>query len=552
MGEAVHEAARAAPGPGIFGPPRYDGLFGRDRRTPDSFWISLRYFNIYRMAVAVLFLGITLFYGDALNLGSYRLTFFRGVCVAYLAAGLVFQSVLRNLKDLFNLQLSAHIFVDIVAITLLMYASGGIRSGLGVMLLIALTGAALVAPRRLSTLYAALAGIALLLEQTYWVLRFDAPEANFLQPALLAAGGFAGAGVVGWLAQRVAANEQLARERGRALETQLRVNQLVIADMQDGVLVLDRDGRVVQHNPQAQRLLGAGALHGAELAARLPGFGERWRAWRDGDAAAAQIELEVRGRGLRLRLMETGDAEDLALAFVEDTTRSREEAQQLKLAALGRLTANIAHEIRNPLSAISHAAELLDEERRGADGGRLARIIHDNTRRLERLVSDVLQLNRRDRASAETIALGPWLAAFVDDFCTNEGVPHGRIAIEGQAPPALFDREHLRQVLWNLLRNGVRHAREAPGSVRIVVGAYADQVELNVVDDGPGVARAIRGQLFEPFFTTESKGTGLGLYLARELCAANRASLEYVDDMQGAHFRILCRQAPAAEGGARA
>ena len=552
-GPAAQGVPEATGASRMFEAPRYGGLFGRDRRTPDSFWISLRYFNIYRMSVAVLFLGITLFYGDALNLGSYRLNFFRAVCVAYLATGLVFQSVLRNLRDLFNLQLSAHVFADIVAITLLMYASGGIRSGLGVMLLIALTGAALVAPRRLSTLYAALAGIALLLEQSFWVLRFDAPEANYLQPALLAIGGFAGAGVVGWLAQRVAANEQLARERGRALETQLRVNQLVIADVQDGVLLLDREGRVAQHNPQAQRLLGAGVLRGAELASLLPAFGERWRAWRAGEAGAAQSELEVRGRGLRLRLMETGAEEGLAVLFVEDTTRSREEAQQLKLAALGRLTANIAHEIRNPLSAISHAAELLAEEPRESDRGRLARIIHDNTRRLERLVSDVLQLNRRDRAVAERVALDAWLAAFVEDFCANERVPVERIAIEGARGLAVtFDREHLRQVLWNLLRNGVRHARAEPASVRIVAGAYADQVELNVIDNGPGVARAMLGQLFEPFFTTESKGTGLGLYLARELCAANRASLEYVDDMQGAHFRILFRQAPGAEAGARA
>ncbi len=526
---------------------RYAGLFGRDGRTPDSFWTSLRYFNIYRMAVAVLFLGITLVYGDALNLGSYHLILFRAVCVAYLVLGMVFHSLLRNLRDLFNLQLSAHLALDIVAITLLMYASGGIHSGLGVMLLIALTGAALVAPRTLALLYAALAAIALLLEQSYWVLRHDAQVQNYLQPALLAIGCFASAGVTGWLAQRVAANESLARQRGQALETQLRVNQLVIADMQDGVLVLDRDGRVAQHNPQAQRLLGAATLQGVELARLLPGFGERWRAWREGDGAAARAELDVHGRGLRLRLVETGAAEQLAVLFVEDTTRSREEAQQLKLAALGRLTANIAHEIRNPLSAISHAAELLDEELRGIDRGRLTRIIHDNTQRLERLVSDVLQLNRRDRAAADRVALAGWLAAFVEDFSANESVPAGRIGLAAPRDAAVeFDREHLRQVLWNLLRNAVRHARQEAGSVRIVLNAYSDQVELNVIDDGPGVARAMRGQLFEPFSTTESKGTGLGLYIARELCAANRATLEYVEDMQGAHFRVTCREAPAA------
>jgi two-component system sensor histidine kinase PilS (NtrC family) len=343
----------------------------------------------------------------------------------------------------------------------------------------------------------------------------------------------------------VAANESLARERGRALETQMRVNQLVIADMQDGVLVLDRDGRVAQHNPQAQRLLGSAALRGAELARLVPGFAERWRAWREGDARAARIEIDLQGRGLRLRLMEAGAAEQLTVLFVEDTTRSREEAQQLKLAALGRLTANIAHEIRNPLSAISHAAELLDEEQRGRERGRLTRIIHDNTLRLERLVLNVLQLNRRDRAAADRLPLAAWLPAFVEDFCANESVPVDRIAAEiGHPVTVIFDREHLRQVLWNLLRNGLRHARAEPGSVRLSVNTYAGQVEFNVIDNGPGVARATLGQLFEPFFTTESKGTGLGLYLARELCAANGATLEYVDDMQGAHFRITSRQAP--------
>ncbi len=525
--------------------PRYARLFGRDDRTPESFWISLRYFNIYRMVVAALFLGITLLFDDMLNLGSFQLNLFRLVSLVYLVGAVVFHSLLRNLRDLFNLQLSMHLGLDIVSITLLMYASGGIHSGLGVMLLIALTGAALVAPRLLALLYAALAAIALLLEQSYWVLRLEAPTQNFLQPGLLAIGCFASAGVTGWLAQRVAANESLARERGRALETQLRINQLVIADMRDGLLVLDREGRVAQYNPQAQRLLGAGALLGVELARLLPGFGERWRAWRAGDGAAASVELDLRGRGLRLRLMETG--EELAVLFVEDTTRSREEAQRLKLAALGRLTANIAREIRNPLSAISHAAELLDEEGRGSDRDRLTRIIHDNTLRLERLVSDVLQLSRRDRATTDRVALGGWLAAFVEDFAANEAVPASRFGVE--APRELtieFDREHLRQVLWNLLRNAVRHAPQNEGSVRIALHSYGDQVELNVIDSGPGVAPEIQGQLFEPFFTPESKGTGLGLYLARELCAANRAALEYVDDMQGAHFRVLCREAPAA------
>jgi len=533
---------------------RYSELFLRPERTPESFWISLGYFNLYRTAVAALFLTLTVVYGDALSLGSHQLGLFRFVAAAYLVIAIVLQAVLRNVREYFNQQVTFQAGLDVIAITLLMYASGGIRSGLGVMLLISLTGAAIVAPRRLTFAYAALASIALLLEQSYWVLTHDAPEAAFLQPALLAIGCFATAGVTGWLAQRVQANERLARQRGRELATQTRVSQLVIGDMQDGVAVLDREGRIVQHNPQAQRLLAAEPLLGADVARLVPGFAPRWRAWRAAGAAGREREewstggeFEVHGRTIALRLLDTETEEEYSVLFVEDATRSREQAQQLKLAALGRLTANIAHEIRNPLAAISHASELLGEEKRAEDRMRLTRIIHDNTLRLERLVADVLQLNRRDRLATERIHLGPWLGAFLGEFTANEGVPAERIALyAGRDAWVLFDREHLRQVLWNLLRNAVRYARAEPGAVRIELGGFADYVELSVLDNGPGVPAASEGELFEPFFTTDSKGTGLGLYLARELCAANRAALEYLASGPGAHFRIRMRQAEPA------
>jgi two-component system sensor histidine kinase PilS (NtrC family) len=515
---------------------RYPELFlPPEERIPESFWISLRYFNLYRIVLAAVFLGTAFVYDEAINLGAHKLDLFRYIAAGYLFFGVVFHGVLRDLRERFELQLTLHVCLDIVATTLLMYASGGIRSGLGVMLLISLTGAAIVAPRRLTFLYAALATIALLLEQTYWVLEHDAPTGAFLQPGLLAIGYFATAGVTSWLAARVAANERLARQRGRELAIQTRVNQLVIEDMNEGVLVLDRAGRVVQHNPQVQQLLGTASLLGASITGLVPGF-------------SGSAEIEVAGRNIRLRPLARG-AEEFSVLLVEDTTRVREQAQQLKLAALGRLTANIAHEIRNPLAAISHATELLREEKRGDDRERLTRIIRDNAGRLERLVSDVLQLNRRDRVSAAPLRLQPWLGGFIAEFVANEALPAERIVLEVRRESWIeFDREHLHQVMWNLLRNAARYARAEPGAIRIRLDGYADRVELSVIDSGPGVPEAIQGQLFEPFFTTEAKGTGLGLYLARELCAANRAVLEYVNGAAGAHFRIRCRQ--AKEGGA--
>ena len=529
-------------------PPRYPELqLGALERRPESFWISLAYFNLYRVALATLFLSLSLVYDDALNLGSHSLALFRYTCGAYLAVAVLFQAVLRRLRRNFNLQLSLHVGLDLVAITLLMNASGGIRSGLGVMLVVTLIGAAIVAPRRLSFLYAALATIALLLEQAYWVLGHDAAVNAFVQPGLLAMGCFAASGVTGWLASRVAANERLAAQRGRELAAQMRVNELVQRDMHDGVLVLDRTGRVVQHNPQAELFLHAERLMGADIEVLLPQFAPSWRSWREDGAAAASADLTVRGRDIRLRLLDAGTEGGHSVLFVEDTTRAREQAQKLKLAALGRLTANIAHEIRNPLAAISHASELLEEEKRANARTRLTRIIQDNTRRLDQLVSDVLQLNRRDRMSAGPIRVHPWLRQFLAEFVANESAAAERFALDGGADAWIeFDREHLRQVMWNLLRNAARYAGSESGAVRIALRGYGGRVELSVIDNGPGVPAARQGQLFEPFFTTEAKGTGLGLYLARELCAANRATLEYVNDGPGAHFRILCREARAA------
>jgi two-component system, NtrC family, sensor histidine kinase PilS len=535
-------------------PLRYPELFlGGAERTTESFWISLGYFNLYRVALATLFFSLALVYEDQLNLGSHSLPLFRAVCAVYLLAAIALHALLRRVREGFNTQLTVQVSLDILAISLLMYASGGMTSGLGVMLLVSLIAAAIVAPPRLRWLYASLASIALLVQQLYWVLAQDAPVSTFLPPALLAMGCFGASAMTGWLAHRVAANERLALQRGRELAAQTRVNQLVLQDMYDGVLVLDRDGRVVQHNPQAQVLLSAGRLLGLDIDALEPAVAAHWRAWQSETArsrAGAGVpprgaaDVTVGARELGLRLLDAGTDQGYSVLFIEDTTRAREQAQQLKLAALGRLTANIAHEIRNPLAAISHAAELLPEEKRADDRARLARIIHDNTQRLERLVADVLQLNRRDRVSAEPLRLNRWLRDFLPEIAAVEGAAPDMLALDAQGDPWVeFDPEHLRQVLWNLLRNAMRYARPGARAVRVVLRNYGDRVEVSVVDNGPGVSAADRGHLFEPFFTTEAKGTGLGLYLARELCAANHASLEYVADMPGAHFRILCREA---------
>jgi two-component system sensor histidine kinase PilS (NtrC family) len=238
-----------------------------------------------------------------------------------------------------------------------------------------------------------------------------------------------------------------------------------------------------------------------------------------------------------------------AVLFLEDLSRVQAQARQMKLAALGRLTANIAHEIRNPLSAISHATELLQEEGGlNETANRLLNIIHDNAQRLDRMVQDVLKLNRRDRALTEQIVLADFLRTFAHQFCSIERIDPRVLAFEGCEAVVSFDRSHLNQVMWNLCRNALRHCRGQPGSIcmRVDRGAKPDRVRLSVVDDGPGIAPQHRPHLFEPFFTTVATGTGLGLYIAREVCEANAASLEYVETSVGAHFCIECKSSSPA------
>jgi len=216
------------------------------------------------------------------------------------------------------------------------------------------------------------------------------------------------------------------------------------------------------------------------------------------------------------------------------------------LAALGRLTANIAHEIRNPLAAIANAGELLADEQRAETRARLVRIIGDNANRLNRLVGEVLELGRRDRVQVENINLAGFLAQFVEDYALQEPAAASRIGLAVNSQDVVcFDRAHLYRILENLVTNALRYADDAPGAVRIqVVPDLPERVELHIIDNGPGIAEADRGKVFEPFFTTRGSGTGLGLYIARELSDANGARLDLVDAPGGAHFRLVAKGGP--------
>lgn len=513
----------------------------------EAYWTSLLYFSFYRFLLATLLLVAVLFVPQLLDfVGPVRLPLFSKVVICYWLASLGAMLVRRAYRHRFNLQLSLQVAVDILVLVLLMHASGGLRSGLGVMLLISLAAAGLVGQGRLVLFYAAVATIALLVQQILFSLRTSSFVAgDFLQAGLLSAGFFASAISARLLASRVVANEELAYRRGVELLNQVRLSQRIIEDMQDGVLVVDAQGKVRQHNVRAEHLLGLPPSFAGPLAAYSLDLNDACRDWRAGvGEGLSLLNAGNAGKLLQARFVHTveldGGRGD-ALIFLEDMDRLREQAQQLKLAALGRLTANIAHEIRNPLSAINHAAELLHEGLEDGAGSnpRLLRIVLDNTQRLERIVRDVLEVGRRDRVSPESIDVTGFLTNFVAEFAGKEMIPTGRIVLQSEQGLWLrFDRSHLHQVLWNLLGNAVRHG-QSNGQIEVQAQCAGDKVAIHVRDDGPGIDGPLREQVFEPFFTTHHQGTGLGLYIARELCESNGARLVLLNTPSGTDFCLI-------------
>lgn len=505
----------------------------------------LRYLNLFRLVLAGLFLVA----GPALNLGGDSPTIFFGASFAYLAAVLIlgFPDAERLLgrSRLITLQ----VLVDVTLLTLIMWASGGYRSGMPILILIALAGAGLVGQGRMVLFYAAYATLAVLLENAFRLLSGRA-TVDFFTVGITCIGFFAIAQVARLLALRALANEDLARQRGADLASQLRLNRQIIQDMQDGVLVVGDGGVVRRFNPQAVALLGAGLREGGRLVDFAPALERELRRRTEQGDSAHSLRADASGKMLLARFLPAGEANE-TLVYLEDFDRIHNQIQQAKLAALGRLTASIAHEIRNPLASVYQAAELLLDEKRSEMQARLIRIIGNNAQRIDRLVADVLALGRRDEALPEALPLESFVGEFLDEFALTDGLGNPGVVVN-RVPPGLemaMDRTHLRQILWNLVGNARRHCSGGPGAVKVDAALRDDgRVALDVSDDGPGIPEGLRTQVFEPFFTTHSKGTGLGLYISRELAEANGAVLELCatasPGLPGAHFRLIGRVKP--------
>ena len=527
-----------------------------------TLWRTLHTFNATRIVIAMLllvYLGVSGAHGLPVD-GPAP---YWQLCTVYLAGAIAFAVLASYSRERFLLQLSAQIAVDMVIISSLYVVAGGGRSGLAILFLFPLAGGAILAPLLLALLYTSVVALVMLVESVLRSLQQSA-DATISAAGLYGMAFFAAVLVLNRLASKLIKQEELAIQRGQALRLQQAINRLVIADMGDGILVVDGETAVLTGNPAAEQMLGMAMTaerHRFKLTdiATLAPIADAFASWRtraggtlDAEQSSRFVMIKPGEDGLTLQAATTvwgGARRDMAahlklrfarvqgaaheqertVIFMQDVTEIENKAQQLKLASMGRLTASIAHEVRNPLSAISYAASLLEEEAPSATQARLLRIIDENVARLNQMIEDILKLSRKAQSHGAPVLLDGFFADVLAEFVATHGLSESMIAYAGAPQQSVrFDPLHLREVVVNLLSNAVRYASAAPGSIRIDVLAQGlERIEVHVQDDGVPITPEVRAHLFEPFYTTSSKGTGLGLYLARELCLNNDAMLDY-------------------------
>jgi two-component system sensor histidine kinase PilS (NtrC family) len=517
-------------------------------------WRVLSLLNVFRLLLPMLLLLVFFFDAPTNSVGTLQPGLFIGTAVAYFAFALACIQTLQARTPSAEWQALAQLFVDAIAIGMLIHASGGVSSGLATLLVLPTGATATILNRRLALLGTSMVTFALLVETTISFLQGDSSRPDFLVTGLTGASLFAITLLAIPFAARLRESEALARQREIDLANLNELNEFIVQHLRESILVVDESDRVRLINETAAQLLKGGPVQGgatlAEVSPRLAYLLQAWRSQvhdrRDsvGEVVGADGGTVIRPHFVALSENGAGPA----LIFLEDTSVIADRAQQSKLASLGRLSASIAHEIRNPVGAMSHAGQLLRESPSLTDDDRhLTEIIEKNGVRVSHIIENVLQLSRRDTTKQERFDVARWLQGFVGEYVQTMQLPPNlfRVAADpGGQIEVQFDPSHLHQVLWNLADNAVRHGTnlQSPGSVAVRVGRIpaTGRPFVEVADRGNGVDPAQAERIFEPFFTTGTGGTGLGLFISRELCQTNGAALLYEPRPGGGSiFRII-------------
>ncbi|WP_143729372.1 ATP-binding protein [Microbulbifer sp. GL-2] len=498
----------------------------------------LRICAIYRLAIALVLLGV--FYSDigAGALGGHLPALFLYTVLVYTILNFSWLVFLRQKAyQVGTGQIGLILGCDILVFLLLIEASGGLNSGLGYLLLVNCSIGSILLDRRMSAFFAAIASLGVIGLQLYNLISGQGTSQD-----IVAAGGlglllFATVSALQYLSARIRSANMRADQQSRQAAHLQRLAQQIIERMGTGVIVMGPSSQPELINRAARQLLGYDLHSEGEQSDSLR---HAIRAWRNNSNSSSRPLQSETGSELQLNFTNLQHENGCStLVFVEDNRKLAEAAQKLKLASLGHLTASIAHEVRNPLSAISHAAQLLSESPQlREEDHHLTDIICRQSQRVNQIIENVMQLSRRKVGDPQEHNLTDWLQQFIQDF--NTGTNSGdqvQLELPKQPISAQFDTAQLTQVMTNLTDNALHHSQIATGKRLAVISAYYNReracTQVDVKDSGPGVPEAHKSKVFEPFFTTSSSGSGLGLYIARELCETNKASLYHcrsVDD----------------------
>jgi two-component system, NtrC family, sensor histidine kinase PilS len=524
----------------------YPCPFSKAYGLPESqAWLLLKIYSVYRFASASLLTFLFYRHFAALlsfeNANLFKYSSFVYMAVAIFTLPIVFFR-LWNYANLAQFL----IFFDIIFITLIMHADGGVRSGIGMLLAIAIAAGGLLIGGRCAFLFAALASISILAEQIYDIENGVFETSSLTYSGMLGVSFFSIVLLSYMLTKRSEQSELLAKQHKITIARLEELNRYIIQHLQSGIIIADESQDILLYNQSILRLLDFNRLP-ENLAAISSELEAAFNLWLN-DAKhnfaiihrADKSEIQIRFSLLTL------DGAHLHMLIFEDIALYNQRIQQSKLASLGRLTASIAHEIRNPLGAISHAAQLLSE----APGLevqdlRLTEIIQNHSMRVNRIIEDILKLSRRDLLQKQKVSLDTWLPAYFEEqsIFFEEYADKFELSLKVKDQNVYIDPGHLKQILDNLCSNALQYGYSANTRIRIVVDRQNNAPCIHVVDNGPGIAAENMLHLFEPFFTTSHKGTGLGLYISKELAELNQAELSYAKDVQGSCFTLVLANA---------
>lgn len=507
---------------------------------------SARILHIYRIIIAaILFAQILLPETSLLNINDTEL--FTWISFFYLIGSLVWLLISWQPTHYNEHLISIQIYLDIIVIIFLMHASGGVQSGLGTLLIINIIMTSLLCTRALTITFAALSTVALLAEYIYSQIGQLGHKAGSTQVGLLGIALFVTAFVSIRLTQEIRESNKLAKQQHNNLKNLSILNDHIIENMQSGVIALDHHFHI-QHinNVAVQLLLLPHSLnrHLEEVHLSLWNLFEQWLGnFHQPNHLYLPAESAIDNAQIRFKRIADNKHHSF-LIFLDDLSIIHKQAKQTKLAALGHLTANIAHEIRNPLGAISHASQLLAESTHlDKTDLRMTEIIEQHSQRINHIIEDVLQISRSKKIKRECIAIEPWLQQFIQDFCLGSEATNDCFAplIQTQDSSILFDSGHLSQILTNICQNAKQHGL-ANHPIHILTSKTKHHYTIEIADEGPGISEKELQKITEPFYTTSSKGSGLGLYIVTQLCDLNSAKLEISSNQyQGTSVNIKCQ-----------